>query len=144
MFFRVRDYVTEKVYNGLQSGTLPVYWGAENVEDFVPRGSVVKVCVRQWDVFLCLCQLHLFVSCVSKTSTSMSSSGPFGSFFSAFFFTPYLCALLFACCVGLRFLLLLGASSLYTQGCITANTPRRLVATGASMSRHLLPKQRNV
>eukprot|EP00752_Nemacystus_decipiens_P011501 g10213.t1 len=39
---QVRDYVTEKVYNGLQSGTLPVYWGAENVEDFVPRGSVVK------------------------------------------------------------------------------------------------------
>lgn len=35
--------MTEKVYNGLQSGTLPVYWGAKNVEDFVPRGSVVKV-----------------------------------------------------------------------------------------------------
>ncbi|CAN0480984.1 unnamed protein product, partial [Hapterophycus canaliculatus] len=35
---RLRDYVTEKVYNGLQSGTLPVYWGAENVEDFVPKG----------------------------------------------------------------------------------------------------------
>ncbi|CAN0117222.1 unnamed protein product, partial [Ectocarpus fasciculatus] len=39
---QLRDYVTEKVYNGLQSGTLPVYWGAENVEDFVPKGSVVK------------------------------------------------------------------------------------------------------
>ncbi|CAM9232300.1 unnamed protein product [Ectocarpus sp. 6 AP-2014] len=39
---QIRDYVTEKVYNGLQSGTLPVYWGAENVEDFVPKGSVVK------------------------------------------------------------------------------------------------------
>lgn len=43
LLVRVRDYVTEKVYNGLQSGTLPVYWGAENVEDFVPKGSVVKV-----------------------------------------------------------------------------------------------------
>ncbi|CAM9591945.1 unnamed protein product, partial [Scytosiphon promiscuus] len=39
---QLKDYVTEKVYNGLQSGTLPVYWGAENIEDFVPKGSVVK------------------------------------------------------------------------------------------------------
>lgn len=37
--------MTEKVYNGLQSGTLPIYWGAENVDDYVPRGSVVKVSV---------------------------------------------------------------------------------------------------
>lgn len=37
------DYVTEKVYNGLAAGTLPVYWGADNVDDFVPKGSVVKV-----------------------------------------------------------------------------------------------------
>lgn len=35
--------MTEKVYNGLQAGTLPVYWGADNVEHYVPRGSVVKV-----------------------------------------------------------------------------------------------------
>lgn len=40
---RVSDYVTEKVYNGLQAGTLPVYWGASNIEAYVPRGSVVKV-----------------------------------------------------------------------------------------------------
>ncbi|CAN0427305.1 unnamed protein product, partial [Pylaiella littoralis] len=39
---RVSDYVTEKVYNGLAAGTLPVYWGADNVDDFVPKGSVVK------------------------------------------------------------------------------------------------------
>lgn len=40
---RLDDYVTEKVYNGLQAGTLPVYWGATNIQDYVPRGSVVQV-----------------------------------------------------------------------------------------------------
>ncbi|CAM9957095.1 unnamed protein product, partial [Laminaria digitata] len=39
---QLQDYVTEKVYNGLQSGTLPVYWGAKNIDDYVPKGSVVK------------------------------------------------------------------------------------------------------
>jgi len=36
------DYVTEKVYNGLLSGTLPVYWGAKDVDNYVPKGSIVK------------------------------------------------------------------------------------------------------
>lgn len=40
---RQTDYVTEKVYNGFQAGTLPIYWGAENVDAFVPEGSIVKV-----------------------------------------------------------------------------------------------------
>ena len=37
-----RDYVTEKVYDGLDAGCLPIYLGAENIADFVPvPGSVV-------------------------------------------------------------------------------------------------------
>lgn len=43
LIHRLEDYVTEKVYNGLQGGTLPVYWGAGNVDEYVPKGSVVKV-----------------------------------------------------------------------------------------------------
>eukprot|EP00904_Undaria_pinnatifida_P003174 jgi/Undpi1/12858/HiC_scaffold_7.g02525.m1 len=39
---QLTDYVTEKVYNGLQAGTLPIYWGAKNIDDYVPKGSVVK------------------------------------------------------------------------------------------------------
>lgn len=53
---RLKDYVTEKVYNGLQAGTLPVYWGAANIEDYVPGGSVVKVILsgkrRNWRLSL--------------------------------------------------------------------------------------------
>lgn len=49
---RLPDYVTEKVYNGLQSGTLPVYWGPENIDDFVPKNSIVKVSVGKFMVAL--------------------------------------------------------------------------------------------
>ena len=37
------DYVTEKVYAGLITGAVPVYYGAPNVEKFVPSNSVIKV-----------------------------------------------------------------------------------------------------
>lgn len=33
---RVVDYVSEKVYDGLRSGVLPIYLGAPNVYDFLP------------------------------------------------------------------------------------------------------------
>ncbi len=39
-----KDYVTEKVYDGLLSGTLPIYYGAESVDKLLPgRNSIVKV-----------------------------------------------------------------------------------------------------
>ncbi|CCD18972.1 hypothetical protein, conserved in T. vivax [Trypanosoma vivax Y486] len=33
------DYVTEKVYHALLAGSIPIYWGAPNVDEFVPMGS---------------------------------------------------------------------------------------------------------
>ncbi|EGG19524.1 glycosyltransferase [Cavenderia fasciculata] len=36
------DYVSEKVYTCLLSGSLPIYMGAPNIDDFVPRNSVIK------------------------------------------------------------------------------------------------------
>jgi len=30
------DYVTEKVYRALESGCIPVYYGAPNVNDYIP------------------------------------------------------------------------------------------------------------
>jgi hypothetical protein len=39
----VDDYVTEKVYDGLEAGAVPVYLGAPNVETgFVPANSIVN------------------------------------------------------------------------------------------------------
>ena len=39
----VEDYVTEKVYQALASGTLPVYMGAPNIKEFVPDDSIIDV-----------------------------------------------------------------------------------------------------
>ena len=38
-----KDYVTEKVYHALMAGTVPIYYGAPNFADFVPKNSVVDV-----------------------------------------------------------------------------------------------------
>ena len=36
-----KDYVTEKVYHALLAGTVPIYFGAPNFADFVPKNSVI-------------------------------------------------------------------------------------------------------
>ena len=38
-----KDYVTEKVYHALDAGTVPIYYGAPNFADFVPKNSVIDV-----------------------------------------------------------------------------------------------------
>ena len=37
------DYITEKLWGSLQSGTLPIYMGAPNVKDHVPTKSIIVV-----------------------------------------------------------------------------------------------------
>lgn len=36
-----RDYVTEKVYDGLMAGCIPIYLGAPNIEDYVPDSNAI-------------------------------------------------------------------------------------------------------
>ena len=38
----VVDYVTEKVYEALASGVLPVYMGAPNIQEYVPDNSIIN------------------------------------------------------------------------------------------------------
>ncbi|GAM23910.1 hypothetical protein SAMD00019534_070850, partial [Acytostelium subglobosum LB1] len=38
----ITDYVTEKVYTLLLSGTIPIYMGSENIDEYVPSHSVIK------------------------------------------------------------------------------------------------------
>ena len=36
------DYVTEKIYDALAAGCIPIYWGAPNIESFVPtKDSII-------------------------------------------------------------------------------------------------------
>ncbi len=37
------DYVTEKVYDALAAGAVPIYYGAPNVDQFLPSNSAIKV-----------------------------------------------------------------------------------------------------
>lgn len=36
-----QDYVTEKPFDAYTSGAIPIYWGAPNVDDYLPAGSFV-------------------------------------------------------------------------------------------------------
>ncbi|KYQ94476.1 glycosyltransferase [Tieghemostelium lacteum] len=36
------DYVTEKVFTSLLSGSVPIYMGADNIDEWVPKGSIIK------------------------------------------------------------------------------------------------------
>ena len=38
-----KDYVTEKVYDGLVAGAVPIYLGAPNVEEYIPSNSTIIV-----------------------------------------------------------------------------------------------------
>lgn len=40
---RCFDYVTEKVYDALMAGSIPLYLGASNIEDYVPDKSIIRV-----------------------------------------------------------------------------------------------------
>lgn len=35
------DYVSEKVYESLEHGTVPIYLGSPNVRDYVPENSII-------------------------------------------------------------------------------------------------------
>ena len=37
------DYVSEKVYDGLIAGAVPIYLGAPNINHFVPKNSVISI-----------------------------------------------------------------------------------------------------
>jgi hypothetical protein len=39
----VEDYITEKLWGPLESGTVPVYYGSPNVKDHVPNNSIIHV-----------------------------------------------------------------------------------------------------
>jgi alpha-1,4-fucosyltransferase len=36
-----KDYVTEKVYDALAAGCVPIYWGAPNFEQYLPQPNAV-------------------------------------------------------------------------------------------------------
>lgn len=60
----VDDYVTEKLWGALSSGTIPVYKGAPNIKDHVPENSIVSV-----DLFSSLDELANHLNEILKNET---------------------------------------------------------------------------
>jgi hypothetical protein len=36
-----KDYLTEKLYNAYQCGTIPIYWGCPNVSDYINMSAIL-------------------------------------------------------------------------------------------------------
>ncbi|PKN03728.1 hypothetical protein CVU75_00840 [Candidatus Dependentiae bacterium HGW-Dependentiae-1] len=37
----INGYITEKIFNCFQAGCVPIYWGAKNIEFFVPKNCFI-------------------------------------------------------------------------------------------------------
>ena len=37
----VKGYITEKIFDCFASGTIPIYWGASNVTDYIPKDCFI-------------------------------------------------------------------------------------------------------
>ena len=57
--FEVNDWVTEKVFSAFVAGTVPIYFGAPNIAEFVPPHSVINV--RDFDSMRELVQHLLYL-----------------------------------------------------------------------------------
>jgi len=49
-------YVTEKIFDCFAAGTVPIYWGPDNIEEYVPKEAFISR-----SDFLSLEELHLFI-----------------------------------------------------------------------------------
>jgi hypothetical protein len=54
-------YVTEKIFDCFAAGTVPIYWGASNIEEYIPKG-----CFIDRRDFLSMEDLHAFIKAMSK------------------------------------------------------------------------------
>lgn len=38
----IPGYITEKIFDAFQAGSVPVYWGASNIEEYIPKGCFIR------------------------------------------------------------------------------------------------------
>lgn len=48
-----RGYITEKIFDCFKAGCVPIYWGAENIAEYIPSSSFIDV--RDFDTYEELC-----------------------------------------------------------------------------------------
>lgn len=42
-------YATEKIYDAILAGCMPIYWGCPNLEEFLPEGSFIRLNIKEED-----------------------------------------------------------------------------------------------
>jgi hypothetical protein len=57
----IYGYITEKIFNCFAAGCVPIYWGAENIEDYIP-----KTCFIDFRDFASREHLYQFIKNMSK------------------------------------------------------------------------------
>lgn len=55
-------YITEKIWDSFKAKTLPVYWGASNIEEYVPKN-----CFIDYRDFLDFEKLFIFLSNITES-----------------------------------------------------------------------------
>lgn len=58
---QTQGYISEKIFDCFAAGTIPIYWGASNVETFIPQGCFIDR--RQ---FASMQDLHAFLSALTQ------------------------------------------------------------------------------
>ncbi len=53
----IQGYITEKLFDAFSSGCVPVYWGAENISDYIPNDTFIPR-----EDFNDIAQLHAFLA----------------------------------------------------------------------------------
>jgi hypothetical protein len=68
---KMKGYVTEKIFDCFYSGTIPLYWGATDITDLIPREAYIDV--RQFNTWQ---QMYAALMSVSENEIeSMREAG---------------------------------------------------------------------
>jgi hypothetical protein len=60
--FDIPGYITEKIFDCFRAGTVPIYWGANNVDEYIPEGAFID-----YREFVSPADLHDYLTSISKS-----------------------------------------------------------------------------
>jgi alpha(1,3/1,4) fucosyltransferase len=58
----IKGYITEKIFDALLSGTVPIYWGAPDIFEFIPREAIIH-----FPDFQNIKELYLYISTMGES-----------------------------------------------------------------------------
>jgi hypothetical protein len=68
------DWVGKRLFHALKAGSIPIYSGAENIDDFLPT-SAASCIIKVWEMRMIACNFHVggrgFVGLGSATNSTI-------------------------------------------------------------------------